>query len=477
MKKICYDCGRVIEKGEEFEEYEGEIICENCLTENFEQCDDCNNWHHREDMQRVYRLNGSSYYVCDECFDYGNYSYCESCDRYFHNDDGRWRDDYFYCDNCRPNSEILDYHEYHDIEFYKGKNETEPKYYIGKEIELEPIGSSYTTEIVNAMNNYINAVAMEDGSLNNGGVEIVTEPESWEYLQEIKESYREFFDKVQYYGYGDAGNAGLHFHISRPNDDIIARIIVIMENFKDEIIKLSRRSLGQIDNWAQFLTNNNKNTMKYKSNKYLKDKFIKTYHGRYYALNLTNNNTIEFRFFNGANNFEEFWGALQFIHNLTEIAFNENIELNTINWKDLLVGEELVEQAKKQGVYDIEKTVEDTTELVEKLEKAIEDTKKELKKTLNNFVKYINKELLNYDINQCKGENVEEIRNKTYKLFYQIQDNYYFLNNIISIYNNVDSYEIESIKSSIKNANDNKYSWYFKRLLNIINKYEREVAA
>ena len=511
MKKICYDCGRVIEKGEEYEEYEGEIICrdciennyfhcdycgklehvdngtwlenygeflcEGCLTENCEQCEDCNNWYHRDRMYRVYNLDGSSYYVCDGCVDRGNYDYCESCDRYFHCDDGRWRNDYFYCDNCCPDCDILEYHEYHDIEFYKGKNETEPKYYIGKEIELEPICSNYTSEIVNTMNEYINAVAMEDGSLNNGGVEIVTQPESWEYLQEIKESYREFFKKVQYYDYGDAGNAGLHFHISRPNDDIIARIIVIMENFRDEIIKLSRRSIGQIDNWAQFLTNNNKNTMKYKSNKYLKDNFIKSSHSRYYALNLTNTNTIEFRFFNGANNFEEFWGALQFIHNLVEIAYDETIDLNTIKWKDLLVGEELIEQAKKQGVYDIDKTVEDTTELIEKLEKAIEETKKELKKTLNNFVKYVNKELLKYDINQYKGENVEQIREKTDKLFYKIQDNYWFLRNIIGIYNNVDSYDIDSIKSSIKNANDDKYSWYFKRLLNIINKYEREVAA
>ena len=133
--------------------------------------------------------------------------------------------------------------------------------------------------------------------------------------------------------------------------------------------------------------------------------------------------------------------------------------------------------SEKQGVYDIDKTVEDTTELIEKLEKAIEETKKELKKTLNNFVKYVNKELLKYDINQYKGENVEQIREKTDKLFYKIQDNYWFLRNIIGIYNNVDSYDIDSIKSSIKNANDDKYSWYFKRLLNIINKYEREVAA
>lgn len=515
MKKICKNCNNVIEG--EFVEVDGEYVCQDCFDEYYFYCEDCgrieeldygywiegdekmicsdcadNNYHTCEDCGRLvadgdhYWINngrGDYYAVCDNCFDRGYYHCCDNCGDYFYEDNMHFRNDYCYCDSCyeEEREEIYDYHGFDDWNLFKSNNEEKPKYYIGKEIELEPDGYSDISGVVEAIEKNINAVAMEDGSLNSGGVEVVTHPESWQYLLEHKQNYINFFDDMKKLEYKNCGGCGLHFHVSRPNEDIIARVIVLLESFKEEIKKLSRRTDYKLNRWSHFLSDgdiSNDEKLKYQSTKYIKEEYVNKYHDRYLALNLNNSNTIEFRFFDGANNFEEFWGALQFIHNLMEIAFDEEKDINTIKWADLIEGEELINQAEKQGVLNVDKLAKDTSEVIENIEKIKQETKEQIKKTLNNMIRYINREMANKKLDTIKASKIDEIETKSKDFMGKLIDDLRYLDNVIFLYKMVDNYTINNTKQEtehLKNIGNKKYDRYFKQIEKTIEKYEKEM--
>lgn len=522
MKKekiICRDCGRIINEDELEDAYkiDGEYVCPECFEENYFYCDRCgklecqeygvyiehddimvcddcanNHYYHCEDCGCYFSERNGYYvehygYVCEHCFDRGDYGYCECCDNYFCRDDLNYSEyhDAYYCDDCYDESDDLlcDYHEFSDWQFFKAPNEQEPRYYIGKEIELEPKNYDNLQEVIDIMNRYINGVGMHDGSLNSGGIEVVTHPESWEYLQTKKQDYMDFFKNMESLGYGDAGNTGLHFHVSRPSDDIVARIIVILESFKEEIKKLSRRN-GDFS-WSRFLTDlkvENVEKYNFQSIKYLKEKYIKDYHDRYLALNLCNSNTIEFRFFNGANNFEEFWGALEFIHNIMEIAFDETKEINTINWQDLLIGDELREQARKQEVLSIKKNAKDTTEVVEKIEKAKEETKENIKRTLRNLIKYLTREIEGEKLSVSNINEISRITLEGRTFINKLARDLDYLQQLTDTYAYMESWSLKSIKERLESVQvsydkSKDYTRYFKQIKEIYDKYEKEVYA
>ena len=369
----CDNCGRIEHIDYEYDTHNGYPICESCYYDYFFTCEDCGEIYHNDDS---YCIANGDYSVCCDCID--NYHYCDNCNEYF-SGNYHYENDYCYCDNCyqEQGGGMLSYHEYVEWKFYKSEkdkpiiiNDREYLMGVGTEIEQEPRGSYNVQGVINAINNNINAVAMEDGSLNCGGVEIITHPQTWNYFQEHKQDYVKFFEELKNLDYKNCGHCGLHFHITRPDEDTIARAIVLLESFKEEIKVLSRRSQERLNQWATFITDNcyEEDKLKFQSQKFLKEDYLQKGHSRYSALNLTNSNTIEFRFFAGVNNFEEFWSALQFIVNLMQIALNHDINLNNVKWKDLLVGEELVAFASKLGLLDIDKSAKDTTEILDKLE-------------------------------------------------------------------------------------------------------------
>ena len=487
----CDSCG-VIEHRDygTYVDYSDEFVCESCLDNNYFYCEQCQRWVPNGDSVSINNGYGDYYDICDSCFNNGEYYSCDSCGDYFHEDNVNWRNDSCYCDSCYDsnvtNNGIYEYHQFNDWELFdNGEN---PTYYIGKEIELEPLdrGDNNTSGVLKAIENNINAVGMHDGSLRSGGVEVVTHPESWEYLQAHKQDYINFFNEIKEINYGDAGGCGLHFHVTRPNENVVSRIIVLLESFKDEIKKLSRRN-GNFS-WSKFLSDDSYSDtekIKYQSTKWLKDKYLNSWHERYYALNLCNQKTIEFRFFNGANNFEEFWSAMQFIHNIMEIALNEEREINTITWKELLIGDELIEQAKKLDVYYIYKLAKDTTDIMEKYEIALQKAKDEIKNVLRNLANYVNREISELDIKEVKTRKIEDMKTKLDDFMSKIKYRQQYLNRITDLYNALNRTENTVEMKDIKNYWANTKSSYpvnskrYKRYNNLIEKaiknYESEV--
>ena len=447
------------------------------------ECRDCGEIHKYEEMIKIHDDYGT-YYVCKDCAT--DYYVCDDCGHHCTGDNIREYRGNYYCNSCYRSyaPRLYDYHEFNSWKLFKGKNEEYAPYYIGKEIEIEGGDRDEALEIIY---DTINAVGMKDSSLGYGGVECVTHPESWEYLQENKENYRKFFDRIEEIGYGNEGSCGLHFHVTRPNDEVISRIIVLLESFKGEIKKLSRREESQLSEWAKFLSDNcyssdKKEQMKYQSKKYLKENYINSYHDRYLALNLNNSKTIEFRFFNGANNFEEFWGDLQFIHNLMEIALDEEKDINTVYWKDLMYGEELKSQARRYGVLDIDKKAKETTEIMEKIEKQAEKALKEIQRILKNLARYVNKDMSEITLQELKDKDFSKMNEKYDNFIKRFNYQHDYLNRIINLYNYVknNDIDIDKVKDYVDTTKRNypnhtkKYARYQKMIEKAIKDYESE---
>ena len=481
---FCRDCGKIERKENGYFVDNEYYVCEDCFNSgDYKTCEDCGDYVSRRNAIHINDGNGDYYWVCDSCGEH--YMYCDDCGDRFHEDNLYERNGNWYCDECFGRHRLYGYHEFDDWEFFKGKDEEEPRYYIGSEIEVEPFGRSNESGVIDLLEENINAVGMYDGSLHSGGVEIVTHPESPQYKEENKENYKKFFEGLKKLNYGDNGGCGLHFHISRPSDEVVARIIVIVESFKNEIKKLSRRNSYR---WCNFLTDSGDKTtkMKLQSYKYVKDTYCKKHFDhdeRYHSINLTNDNTIEYRFFNGANNFEEYWGALQFIENVTDIALDTSRELTTINWQDLMIGEELREQAKKLGVLDIDKNVKDTTDIIEKYEKAFEDAKEEIKNTLKNLARYITKEISQLDISKFKNEKLEDISDKLDEFSRDFNYRKQYLGRVVTLYHylqNDSDFKLDSVKDYWNNTkysypvNTKRYQRYDKLIQKAIKKCESE---
>ena len=118
---VFYDCGTWAH-----DRYGDEVVvCESCQEDYYRYCEDCEEYHHRDDMRYVNSRGG---YVCDECIE-DHYVQCRECDEYFHEDsDEIWydeRDGYYYCDNCRDNRGCVNHCTYRVIRKYhedRGEN-------------------------------------------------------------------------------------------------------------------------------------------------------------------------------------------------------------------------------------------------------------------------------------------------------------------------------------------------------------------
>lgn len=328
----CEDCG-------EYHYYDNTVyiqdihscVCESCARNgDYFLCHDCGEWYTSDYANSCY--NGE-FYVCDRCSD--NYTYVECCDTLIENAYYSEEDDCCYCEtHYHENRDICDYHGFSDWKKHTLENEN-PPYYIGFELEIENTHRDYDNNDLArfAKNNYP-VICSRDGSIDFG-FEIVSHPLSYNYIVENKGKLKSMLEGLSNKGCEshNPGTCGLHFHVTHPrNDDIIDRIILIMETYKQELISFSRRSSDQIDNWCKFLSD-----VKYgedcKSLYFIKKN--KETSNRYMALNLTNYNTIEFRLFRGTLKFDTFMASVELVNNIMTLCSDLSIPVEEITWDRL----------------------------------------------------------------------------------------------------------------------------------------------
>lgn len=308
-------------------------VCNDC-TENYDYCDCCNNYFDST-IDKYYAHNGDT--ICQWCRE-DNYFTCPGCDELYHVDEGYYNDDddCYYCSDCynnHPQHLLYDYHEFRDWQPHHTNPDTPPEFYIGHELEIDN-GDNMSTA-VETIKNLCNGICMHDGSLTSRGIEFISHPLSYEYMLSQEENYRKCFDKLISLNYKshNTSTCGLHFHVTRPeNSQVIDRIILFMETYKEEIIKLSRRQSAELNRWSRFLSDARRinNDKIIKSLDYIVKN--KVTNDRYMALNLTNQKTIEFRLFKGTLKYETFMADFEFVNNLVHFASNLELPIEELTW-------------------------------------------------------------------------------------------------------------------------------------------------
>ena len=258
---------------------------------------------------------------------------CVDCDHRDIEEDMRYdsRNGDWYCPSCFeeqfPDNQInIRGYSYKPNPIFYGQSDTNK--FMGIELEVER-KSGESRNSLEFLNDFEEFYFKEDGSLNNG-FEIVTHPMTMDYHKEFAwESV--LSDLVQ------AGlrshkpqTCGLHVHVSRdafctPEVDDpdmgIGRLLFFVSKFQRQLIKLSRRRTGDLDSWAQFRHFESRDDEDAKQ----KAKYEKDNSGRYRAINLQNEHTIEFRFWRGTLKYNTFIASLQLTSAMVDIATNESI--------------------------------------------------------------------------------------------------------------------------------------------------------
>jgi len=145
----CYNCGCIIDGYDDYEDDNGERICEDCFYDYFYNCDNCGDVVARDDLISIEggredvcaSCANSDYYHCDACGEYvdrvnvwiarnlticnvcsWDYCTCDDCGDVLHSDNAHCIDGNDYCDDCAPSHRdcIRDYN-YKPTPIYYGE--------------------------------------------------------------------------------------------------------------------------------------------------------------------------------------------------------------------------------------------------------------------------------------------------------------------------------------------------------------------
>ena len=263
---------------------------------------------------------------------------------------------------------ILGYHHFQNWHVLKEQSDNlDYDFTFGFELEVTYRNTNdrdVCEELANILSSTFNDyfVYERDGSIGNG-VEIISQPMTWNWFMNHLGVFEHLLMICDERGFSshDGNMCGLHVHIGRnatcnldrnnrelDEHKVITNINYILERFQDEIYKFSRRTpktnkkwcsarteLIEQDNGCDFIDKN-------------EIKSIDDYADfRYRSLNLSNSETIEFRFLRGTLNWKTFFISMNLIKNIVEYGRMSN---HSITFNDLVFNglndEEWIEIAK-----------------------------------------------------------------------------------------------------------------------------------
>ena len=228
------------------------------------------------------------------------------------------------------------------------------------ELEIDGAGerSDRAWQLVNAANsNGLEHIYIKhDGSLEDG-MEIVTHPMTLGYhLAEMP--WGAVVAEAVRMGYTShkACTCGLHVHVNRSafgsseeaQEAVIARILFFVENHWNELLRFSRRTRDQMEQWAARYGRKD-------DPKAVLDSAKKEHYQRYKCVNLTNYDTIEFRMFRGTLKLNTLIATLQMVDRICEVAlYLSDQEMQGLTWMEFVSGctaPELVQYLKERRLY------------------------------------------------------------------------------------------------------------------------------
>lgn len=315
---------------------ETETWCNSCQSRHACECESCNSF---SSINSSYQTRNG--YVCSDC-SLGYYTECSQCGYLVRSDscDYNEEDDSTTCSRCVREREPVYVHDYGyrpNPFFHHGG---QFKCFIGLELEVEPgrhcLGNgSKLAYSASAKENWF--YQKYDGSLSSGGFEIVTHPHTYE--RHLERPYQTLLADLARAGYRshNGGHCGLHFHIDREflGEDGPGNLVYLVEKFASQIWILSRRGENEEDRHycRQFWQDGVKTLSTCKSVSRGRGDRL----DRYHMVNVTNEHTVELRFFRGTLNHTSFMSALQFVTLLAELAIKENDEtITSISWEQII---------------------------------------------------------------------------------------------------------------------------------------------
>lgn len=351
--ETCESCGQAFSL-DQLTAFDDSLLCPDCLDTATVSCAHCGTRLWSDD-----NAGDSDTPLCQSCYD-RFYFTCANCGRVIHQDDANFiGEDDAYCASCfqqfHRSHGIMDYY-YKPAPIFYGKG---PRFF-GVELEIDEGGeeSINADELLDIANQHSELIyCKHDGSLKDG-FEIVTHPMTLDYHQN-EMPWGSLLQRAASLGYRShqAGTCGLHVHVNRDSfgkteaqqDSCIARILYLFERYWDELLKFSRRTPGQLAQWAA--------RYGYKEQpREILDHAKKGYHnGRYSCVNLQNRDTIEFRIFRGTLKQNTLIATLQFVDWICNVAISfSDEEVKAMPWTTFVTGyqaPELVQYLKEQRLY------------------------------------------------------------------------------------------------------------------------------
>ncbi len=238
------------------------------------------------------------------------------------------------------------------------------KRFLGVELEIDRGGKdTYNAQELLDIANTVDEQRLyikTDSSLDEG-LELVTHPMTLDYhLNEF--NWEDILRTAVNMGYRShqTSTCGLHIHVNRDafgddedeQEEVISRILYFVEHHWLELVKFSRRTENALNRWAArfgYETTPQK----------VLDK-AKSCYGRYYAVNLCNHNTIEFRLFRGTLKLNTLLATLQMVDRICSLAINhDDDDLQTLSWSEFvshIEAPELIQYLKERRLYVNEET-------------------------------------------------------------------------------------------------------------------------
>lgn len=362
MKETTFTCAYCNEDFpiSQYQDVSGSPVCPQCLEEETSVCSVCGD--------RIWNYDNAGTCttpLCQRCYD-RYYTTCSRCGAVIPFENVRYAacdedEEFPLCEDCfthtahKPYS-IQDYY-FKPCPIFYGDG---PRFF-GVELEIDGAGESdrNARELLETANGQgqDRLYCKHDGSLSDG-FELVTHPMTLEY-HENQMPWAEILAQAVDMGYTShqAGTCGLHVHVIRrafgktmaEQEAAIARVLYFFEKNWEELLRFSRRTQRQLDQWAA--------RYGYKEQpREILEHAKKGYHGgRYTCVNLQPSETIEFRIFRGTLKYNTLIAALQLVNRVCDAAiYLSDDELKAMSWSAFAAGctqPELVQYLKERRLY------------------------------------------------------------------------------------------------------------------------------
>lgn len=309
-------------------------VCDTCFDNRVYYCEFCGNYYTNDYNRRI-----SDTDTCETCCD-TYYSWCDLCDTYFQNDDSHYHDEDDEDESSADGSWEYPYSYGYapDYRWLHGRGEQHPEWFVGVELEVSHArGRNAGVQCPRW------AYFKYDASVSCGA-ELVTHPFTPTWYEETgANAFRALLNDWEEGGVisGDSVGAGMHVHVGRgafTDSKHLYRFLRLFYRHQEFTKKISRRTESALDRWAKLtpsLTSLARATVEHK--------LLRS--PRHVAINLSNGNTVEVRFFTGTVKFARFdtnlrivLAALEFtrtVHkskDVTTVAFAEWLDQRGALW-------------------------------------------------------------------------------------------------------------------------------------------------